>query len=130
MPSSHLFFRTSPLLIAFVLGCHTNTDIALPKSGEQLAGNPDVLMVTRQDGSSVKVYVPVIARDSLIGWLTQPTANEVPTSRVAIPDVRSISTGKPAKSTAANLLGATGMLAIAGLVFIGAALAAWSLDSP
>jgi hypothetical protein len=105
--------------------------IPIPNSGGQLQGNPPVLHVIRLDSTAVTVYVPVIARDSLIGWLDAPSPDQPPTSRIAISlaDVRQINSAKMERSTMGSLGGAAAMVVLGVGVLLGLLLIAYYSSS-
>ena len=122
MHNSPRFSRLSILAIALGVGaCHaTPITIPIPQSGAQLPGNPQVVHVVRRDSTAVTVYLPVIARDSLIGWLDSPRADQPPTSRTAISlgDVRQINSAKVERSAMGSVGGAAAMVVLGAAVLL------------
>ena len=114
-----------------LVACHTTPSIyPVPQHGAQLKGNPDVVMVTRRDGNAVTIHLPVVARDSIIGWLDEPTPSHQPTLRaaVALGDIQQISNERPSQSVGKSLFTGVGIIAVALLFFLVAALVSYGID--
>lgn len=111
-------------IAATLVGCRAPNTVSVPQSGAQLQGNPSVVIVTQTSGRVAKVYLPAIARDSLIGWLDEPRSDQPPTSRIAIgvSDIQQISSTQATHGVTRDLFGVAAMIVIPAAVFVGIAL--------
>ena len=104
------------LFVLVISACHSTRQLSIPRAGEKLEGNPEVVSVMRRDRSVLTVYRPTMQGDSLIGWLDRPGKGAPPTSRVAfhIDDVRDLSTREVSATKTTGLALGTGVV-VAGL---------------
>jgi hypothetical protein len=112
------------LFVLLISACHSTRQLTIPRTGEKLEGNPEVVSVTRRDRSVFTLYRPSMQGDSLVGYLDRPKTDNPPTSRVAIhiDEVRDLSTRQVDATKTTGLALGTGVV-IAGVAALLAGLA-------
>jgi hypothetical protein len=113
------------VLVFQVSGCAEWMAYQQPPAQVLTEKSPEQVRVTRIDGKQLEVFSPRIVNDTLVGYRSlsgDPTKQEGQVVHVAVADIQSMEVRQ------ANTGGGVVLVVLAGLLIVGAVIAANSLD--
>ncbi len=105
------------LCAVFAAGCHTSKNVNLVENPDTTS-RPSRIEVVTKSGSAIRVYAPVIERDSLRGYLDEERTNA---TVLAVSDIQSarsrqVSSGRTAALVVAIVAAAVGTLFVLAII--------------